>query len=120
MSATAEKPRRKPPTPKRLQKRKLTLPEAADQYERADDALIKLGEKVATLEAERDEAEEVLLAHFDKTENAHYRHRIGWEWTPTRLILDQAKVKKFLGEQLRKYQKRTESKRKLTRLTPPA
>jgi hypothetical protein len=120
MSATAEKPKRKPPTPKRLQKRKLTLAEAADQFERADDALLRLVSKVKTLEAERAEAEEILLAHFDRTENPAYKGRIGWQWTSTRLIWDQDKLTTYLGEQVAKFKKRTESKRKLTRLTPPA
>lgn len=119
MSAIAEKPTRKPPTPKRLQKKVLTLAQAADQYERTDDALLKLAERISTLEAERNEAAEILLAHFDRTENPAYKGRIGWEWTATKLILDQDKVKTFLGEQLSKFQKRTQSKRKLTRLVPP-
>lgn len=116
MSATAT---RKPPTPKRLQKKVLTLAQAADEFERTDDALVKLAARVKTLEAERDEAAEILLAHFVKTGRVAYKDRIGWMWTSTRLILDQEKVTKFLGGQLKKFQKRTESKSKLTRLTAP-
>jgi hemerythrin superfamily protein len=125
-SQTAEAPARaepvkprKPPTPKRLQKKVLTLAQAAEQWERTDDKLAELGEKVKTLEAEHAEAEEILLAHFVKTGSSDYKKRLGHEWTKTRLILDQAKVTKFLGEQLKKYQKRTESKHRVTRLTAP-
>ena len=110
---------RKPPTPKRLQKKALTLAQAADQFERADDQLARLAKRVKTLEAERDEADEILQAHFDRTGSVDYKKRIGWYWTPTRTILDQGKITTFLGEQLSKFQKETESKRKLTRLTPP-
>jgi hypothetical protein len=112
-------PKRKPPTPKRLQKKVLTLAEAADQFERTDKALVKLAVVAKTLEAERGEADEILQAYFDRTERTDYKKRIGWYWTPSKLILDQGKVTLFLGEQLKKFQKRTESKRKLTRLTAP-
>jgi Asp-tRNA(Asn)/Glu-tRNA(Gln) amidotransferase A subunit family amidase len=114
-----EKPARKAPTPKRLQKKVLTLAQAADEYERTDDALLKLDKAVKKLEAEREEAAEILLAHFAKTGRPAYKDRIGWMWTASRLILDQGKVTTYLAEQLPKFQKRTESKRKLTRLTEP-
>jgi hypothetical protein len=115
----AEPAKRKPPTPKRLQKKVLTLAEAADQFERTAKALVKLGKVAKTLEAERDEADEILQAYFDRTDRTDYKRRIGWMWTPSKLILDQGKVTTFLGEQLSKFQKRTESKRKLTLLAPP-
>lgn len=116
--AGSVKPARKPPTPKRLQKRKLTLAEAADEYERTDDELAKLAVKVKRFEAQREEAAEILLAHFVKTGNPAYKDRIGWMWTTPRTILNQAKITTFLGEQLSKFQTQTESKRKLTRLAP--
>lgn len=119
MSATAEKPTRKPPTPKRLQKTKLTLAQAADVYEAKDDELAKLTARAKKLEAERDEAAEIVLHHFEKTGASAYKDRIGWCWSSTRLIWDGDKLAKYLAEQLPKFKKCTESKRKLTRLTPP-
>jgi hypothetical protein len=113
------KPKRRPPTPKRLQKKVLTLAQAADEYERTDDALKGLAKQVKTLEAEQEEAEEILLAHFAKTGNASYKGRIGWCWSSTRRIFDQDKLTKFLGAQVEKFKKDTESKRKLTRLVAP-
>lgn len=110
---------RKPPTPKRLQKKVLTLAEAADQFEQKDVALAKLAKRAKKLEAERDEAEEILLAHFEKTGNPAYQNRIGWMWSTTRTIWDGDKLKRFLGEAMPRFQKQSESKRKLTRLTPP-
>jgi hypothetical protein len=111
--------RRKVPTPKRLQKTVLTLAQAADQFERADDELIALAKRVKKAEAQRDEAEERLLDHFEKTGRAAYKDRIGWMWTRGSWILDQDKITKFLGEALPHFQTRTKSRRKLTRLTEP-
>lgn len=119
-TAPAVSPRaRKPPTPKRLQKKVLTLAQAADVYEVKDDQLAKLAKRAKKLEAERDEAEGILLANFEKTGDAAYQNRIGWMWSSTRTIWDGDKLKTFLGEALPKFQKQSESKRKLTRLQPP-
>lgn len=113
MSATAI---RKPPTPKRLQKRKLTIAQAADLYELTTAKLAKLAEQAAPVKAEQAEAEEVMLAHFDRTEKAAYKDRIGWKWTGGSLILDQDKAKKFLGERLGEFMTRSKRKRSLTLL----
>jgi hypothetical protein len=93
----------------RVTKRKLTLAEAAEQWERAK------------LEIERqkplmEEAAQVLLAHFEKTKSPAYKNRIGWTWRGGSLILDQAKVREYLAEKLGQFQKRTERTRSLVLL----
>ena len=120
----SEKRKRKPSAPKpgEVTKRKLTIAEAADEWEFTEVELRKLAEKAAPLKARHGAAEEVLLAHFDRTGNATYKGRISWHWSGTRLILDQGKVSKYLGRKLPDFQKRTESKRVLDAITaePPA
>jgi hypothetical protein len=93
----------------RVTKRKLTLAEAAVQWERAK------------LEIERqkplvEEAAKVLLDHFEKTGSAAYKNRIGWTWRGDSLILDQPKVRAYLAEKLSEFQKRTERTRSLVLL----
>ncbi len=110
--AKAPKPDRKPATPRRLQKRKLTLAEAAKQWEQAK------------RESERqkgllEEAAGVLLAHFEKTGRGAYKGRIGWSWRGGSLVLDQPKVREFLGDRLTEFQKRTDRSRSLTLLKQP-
>ncbi len=97
---------RKAPTPKRLQKRKLTLADAADQWEKAK------------RETERqkpllEEAAAVLLAHFETTERGSYKDRIGWSWTGGGLVLDQAAVRAYLGAKVGDFQKRAKRSRSL-------
>lgn len=99
------------PSSTRVQKRKLTLAEAAEQWERAK------------LEIERqkplvEEAAAVLLAHFEKTGSAGYKNRIGWKWSGGSLVLDQPKVREFLGRRLGEFQKRTQRSRSLVLLGP--
>ena len=91
---------RKPPTPRVLQKRKLTLAEAADQWEAAKREIEKQKALV-------DEAAPVLLAHFEKTGRSTYKDRIAREATGGSLVLDQPKVREFLGKRLHEFQKRT-------------
>ena len=98
MSATAT---RKPPTPRTLQKRKLTLAEAADQWEKAK-------RETARQKALLDEAAPVLLSHFEKTGRSTYKDRIAREPTGGSLVLDQPKVREFLGKRLVDFQKLTE------------
>jgi hypothetical protein len=99
----------KPRTPKRLQKRKLTLEQAADQYERVQRELDRL-------KPLKEEASEVLLAHFEKTGRGSYKDRIGWTWRGGALVLDQPRVREFLAERLPEFQKRTARVRSLTLL----
>jgi hypothetical protein len=113
-TTTAPKPRAKR-TPRqvdiapRLTKRSLTLAEAADQWESArrtiDDATPLL-----------EEAAEVLLAHFEKTGRRTYKDRIALTIGSARLVLDQEKVRAFLGKRLSDFQKRTKPSRSLTLL----
>ncbi len=95
--------------PRRLQKRTLTIAEAAVQYERAK------------LEIERqrplvEEAAEVLLAYFERSGKAAYKNRIGWSWRGGSLILDQPAVRAFLGERLGEFQRHTDRTRSLVLL----
>lgn len=92
--------------PARITKRKLTLQEAATQWERAK---LEIERQKALL----DEAAPVLLEHFEKTGNAGYKNRIGWKWSGGSLILDQPKVREFLGGRLGEFQKRTDRSRSL-------
>lgn len=98
MGATAQ---RKPPTPRTLQKRKLTLAEAADQWEQAK-------RESARQKALIDEAAPVLLEHFEKTGRSTYKDRIARKPTGGSEVLDQPKVKAFLGVKLPQFMKRTE------------
>jgi hypothetical protein len=87
-------------TAARVSKKKLTLAEAADQYERATRA-------IQQLEPEREEAKAILLEHFERTGRSTYRDRIALSRS-TRLVLDQGRVREFLGKQLADFQKRIE------------
>lgn len=113
--AMPARPRRRKPaaaapaTAPRITKRALTLAEAADQWERAKRVI-----DAATPELE--EAAEVLLAHFEKTGRRTYKDRIALTIGSARLILDQAKVRAFLGKRLPDFQKRTKPSRSLTLL----
>jgi hypothetical protein len=100
------------PTPSarsRIAKRKLTLAEAADRWEMAK-------REIDRLKPLLEEAAPVLLAHFEKTGRSTYRDRIALVIGSSRLVLDQAKVREFLGERAGEFQKRTEPSRSLTLL----
>jgi len=88
--------------PSTLTKKKLTVAEAADQWERAKRTIV---EQKPLLE----EAEEILKAHFEKTGRNTYKDRIALNES-SRLILDQPKVRAYLGKKLGDFQKRVESK----------
>lgn len=85
-------------TKQRVTKRALTVPEAADQFERVEKELAKL-------KSQREEAVAVLKRHFEKTGRSTYKDRIAYSETSS-LILDQPKVREYLGRQLAKFQKR--------------
>lgn len=88
-------------------KPKLTLAQAADQWETAERA-------IAAATPLRKEAAEVLKTHFAKTGRDQYKGRIGLKVSQS-TILDQAAIKDYLGTKLARYQKRIE-KRYLTLL----
>ena len=116
-AAETVKPARKP-KPGEVTKRKLTIAEAADEWEFTEVELRKLAAKAAPLKARHQAAEEVLLAHFDRTGNATYKGRISWHWTTPRRILDQPKIRTFLGPKLAEFETKTEPKRVLDAITP--
>ncbi len=110
--AKAPKAVRKAATPRRLQKRKLTLSQAAEQWEQAK-------REVEAQKGLLEEAAGVLLAHFERTGRCAYKDRIGWSWRGGSLVLDQPKVREFLGDRLTEFQKRTDCSRSLTLLKQP-
>lgn len=93
----------------RISKRKLTLAEAADQWENSK-------REIDRLKPLLEEAAPVLLEHFERTGKSTYRDRIACIMGSPRLILDQAKVREFLGQRLGEFQKRTEPGRSLSLL----
>lgn len=82
----------------RVTKKKLTVAQAADQWEGAKRTIDKQKPLL-------DEAAEVLKEHFAKTGRHTYKDRIAYSES-SRLSLDQGKVKTFLGRRLGEFQKR--------------
>lgn len=93
----------------RIRKRKLTLAEAADQWENAKREI----ERCRPL---LDEAAPVLLEHFERTGKSSYRGRIALTTGPSKLVLDQQAVRQYLGEKFSDFQKRTSPSKSLTLL----
>lgn len=93
----------------RVSKRKLTLTEAAEQWENSK-------REIDRLKPLLEEAAPVLLEHFERTGKATYRDRIAVVTRGGGLILNQPKVREFLGTRLPEFQKRTETGRSLTLL----
>lgn len=108
-AARKRKPRPADIAPAGVTKKALTLAEAADQYEKAT----RIIDENKPL---REEAAEVLLSHFEKTGRSTYKDRIALTIGSARLVLDQAKVRAFLGKRLPEFQKRTTPSRSLTLL----
>jgi hypothetical protein len=98
-----------PPTPPVLQKRKMTLAEAAEQWEKAK-------RDMQAAKALLDEAAPVLLDYFERTNRPDYKKRVGWNWTGGGVVLDQGKVRAFLGARLAEFQTRSRRSRSLTLL----
>ncbi len=96
-------------TKSRVSKRRLTLTEAAEQWEKAK-------REIDRAKPLLEEAAPILLEHFEKTGRSTYRDRIALTVGSARLVLDQAKVREFLGDRLSQFQKRTEPSRSLTLL----
>ena len=93
--------------------KRLTLAQAADQWVR--------GKKQAVRgKALMEEAAPILLKYFARTGRTSYKDRIGLVLTPSKLILDQQKVKEELGRRLSQFQKRTKPSKSLTLLEPDA
>jgi hypothetical protein len=98
-----------PKTADRVSKRKLTLAEAAEQWETAK-------REIDRCKPLLEEAAPVLLEHFERTRKATYRDRIAVTTTPSKLLLDQAKVREYLGQRLAEFQRRTEPSKSLSLL----
>jgi hypothetical protein len=90
-------------------KKKLTVAEAAETWER-----LKREQDAAKPQLE--EAAAVLKEHFERTGRTSYKGRIGIVTVAGRLVLNQAKVREFLGAKLPDFQKRTEPSKSLTLL----
>jgi len=95
--------------PPRVSKRSLTLAEAGDQW-------ITCRQEMDRLKPLLEESAAVLFAHFDKTGKSSYRGRIVLTFGPSKLVLDQARVREFLADRLPAFQKRTEPSRSLSLL----
>lgn len=103
-TATAPEPR--------LAKRELTTAEAAEQFVAAD------------LEAERQaalkkEAAAVLKAYFAKTGRTKYKQLVELRQGADRTVLDQDKIKEFLGERLPDFQTRVTPAPSISRVKQP-
>lgn len=83
-----------------LQKRKLTISDAVDQWERTTNA-------IDGLSILRKEAAEVLLEHAARTGKRTYKDRIAVVRSGGSLVLDQAAVRDYLGAELKDFQTRT-------------
>lgn len=104
--ARPARPALRRPAPGRVRKRKLTLAEAADQWEAAS-------REAARQRALLEESAQILLAYFERTGRSCYKDRIALILGGGSLVLDQAKVRAFLGERLHEFQKRTAQSRSL-------
>lgn len=80
-----------------VQKSKLSVAEAADQW-------VAAKREMARQKALIDEAAPVLLKHFEKTGKRTYKDLIALVQGPARTILDQQKVREFLGARLSEFQ----------------
>lgn len=88
------------PVPTALQKRKLTLSAAVDQW--AEATLAMEGLKVL-----RDEAAKVLLENAERTGKRAFKDRIAVVRSGGSLVLDQEAVRAYLGVRLSEFQKRS-------------
>jgi uncharacterized membrane-anchored protein YhcB (DUF1043 family) len=96
-------------TAERVTKRKLTVAEAAEQW-------ASCKRQMDELKPQLEEAAAVMLEHFEKTGRSTYKDMIALVITPSKLILDQPKVREFLGKRLAEFQKRTKASKSLTLL----
>lgn len=98
----------KPQPAERVTKKELTLTQAVAQWK---DARRAIDEAKALLE----EAAPIVLAYMLKKKLSKYRG-IGLSYSTARLILDQPKVREYLGAQLKDFQTKTKPKASLTLL----
>jgi urease gamma subunit len=96
-------------TAERVTKKKLTVAEAADQW-------VSCKRQMDALKPQLEEAAAVLHAHFEKTGRTSYKGIVALVTNAGRLVMDQAKVREFLGKRLPEFQKRTEPSKSLTLL----
>lgn len=99
-------------TAPRVTKRELTTAEAAEQFVAAD------------LEAERQaalkkEAAAVLKTYFAKTGRTKYKQLVELRQGADRTVLDQDKVKEYLGDLLPDFQTRVTPAPSVSRVKPP-
>lgn len=80
--------------------RKLTVSRAIDQWAQTTLA-------IEGLEVLRKEAAKVLLDHAEKTGRRTFKDRIAVVQSGGSLVLDQAKVREYLGDRLTDFQKRS-------------
>jgi hypothetical protein len=104
-------------TAERVEKtRKLTLAAAADQWENADAELEELQREVKRLEGLKKQAAPVVLDHLVKTGRTRYKGRIELVQGSPRRVLDQTRVKEFLGDRIADYETTVTPAPKLKRL----
>ncbi len=99
---TSKPRKRKPPTPKALQARKLTVPDAVEQY-------VTTSKAIAGLEMLQADAKKFLLENSEKTGRRTFEDRIAVIGTGGQRVFDQAKAKERLleiGDDLDDYSKR--------------
>lgn len=94
--------------PGTVTKKKLTVAQAHDQWVKGE--LMRRRAK-----AMLDEATPVLKAHLEKSDRGSYK-RVGLVRNAARRVLDQPKVKAFLGKKVDDYMKSTEPSTSLTLL----
>jgi uncharacterized membrane-anchored protein YhcB (DUF1043 family) len=94
-------------TADRVIKKKLTVAEAAEQW-------VTCKREMDRLKPQLEEAAAVMLEHFAKTGRSQYKGIVGVVTNAGRLVLDQKKVREFLGGRLGEFQKRTEPSKSLT------
>ena len=90
----------KPRTPKALQAPKLTLTKAVDQWAECTLA-------IEGLQILQKEAKAVLLEHAERTGKRAYKDRIAVVSSGGSVVLDQPKVRDYLGARLADFQTRT-------------
>lgn len=94
-----------------ITKTKLTLAQAAEQWEQAKRA-------IAAARPLLDEAAPVIVAHLEKTGRRSYKGRIALTLPPPRRILDQAAVREFLGPKVREFERTSTPRPSLALLDP--
>jgi hypothetical protein len=92
-------------------KKDLTVAQAEEQWIKADDRMAK--DKVL-----KEEAAAILQAHLEKKGIARYK-RVELVTAKASRVLDQAKVKQFLGKKIDRFMKWTDPSPRLSRVVDP-